>query len=93
LWFKKKNGKKKTGNYEGNDLFVTLVEMAMEGDETGDMIRTIINLNDAERLMVIATVSNQLKQNNAPDDLLNAFLLLQNREVVRNVRGIIYDEE
>ncbi|OHD13126.1 MAG: hypothetical protein A2086_10175 [Spirochaetes bacterium GWD1_27_9] len=72
-----------------NDLFYTLVGMAREDNEIGKQIISIIKMRHKERVILIDNVITNMRKDKAPDDLIEAFILLKNEQIVAKIFDIL----
>jgi len=74
-------------NYE-NDLFINIVKISKEKSETGKLIRNILDLDDIKRITLVNEIVDKMKKNNEEQKLIEAFVLLKSREIVKKIKEI-----
>jgi len=74
-------------NYE-NDLFINIVKISKEKSETGKLIRNILDLDDIKRITLVNEIVDKMKKNNEEQKLIEAFVLLKRRAIVKKIKEI-----
>jgi hypothetical protein len=79
--------KEKLKNYE-NDLFITLIQVSQENDNIGKILKYMINLDKSRRIILIDDIVNKMEKNNENTELIEAFILLKDDEIIKIIKKI-----
>jgi len=79
--------KNSSENYD-NDIFINIVKISKEKSETGKLIRDMLDLDDVKRKALINGIVDKMTKNNEERKLIEAFVLLKSREIVKKIKEI-----
>jgi hypothetical protein len=81
--------KKKEIDSTQDDLFVALVQLALNDGQTGQMIRNLVMVSRNEREAYLEKIISDLKKNDVDIKLINALNYLHNEQIISKIKEII----
>ena len=72
-----------------NEFFVTLVQVIKGNDETGKLIRKILEMEPDTRSLFVDNFIMELKKDNNDEKLIEAISYIKNDEIVKEIINFI----
>lgn len=76
-------------NTDINDDFVIIVQLALEDNEIGELIRGIVYKDPSERISILDRMIKNMEMNSESQELIKAFYYLYDETIIHKLRELI----